>query len=73
MKPARAGTYKCEAFNSEGWPKTNGLLTVNTPSQFIKKQAMKSQLIPVRKVLFKNINDLLQTFFELYQILIKNL
>ncbi|XP_054168063.1 obscurin-like [Oppia nitens] len=32
-----AGTYKCEASNSEGSAQTSGLLTVNTPPQFIKK------------------------------------
>lgn len=37
VKPESAGTYKCEAYNSEGSAQTSGLLTVNTPPQFIKK------------------------------------
>ena len=32
-----AGTYKCEASNSEGSAQTSGVLSVNTPPQFIKK------------------------------------
>ena len=37
IKAESAGSYKCEATNSEGSAQTSGVLTVNTPPQFIKK------------------------------------
>lgn len=37
VKAESAGTYKCEAVNSEGSAETCGVLSVNTPPQFIKK------------------------------------
>lgn len=42
VKPESAGTYKCEAINSEGTALTSGLLTVNTGLEFTIKKNSKT-------------------------------